>query len=672
MTESTAGPQRVTADRLESWKEIAAYLRRDVTTVQRWEKRESMPVHRHVHDKLGSVYALRSELDAWSRGRAPQPLPVRAPESTIVDAGNAGDHPASGPLRRWNARLAYAAIAAGILVGLAWFVKIAPGWHDPLAQAQFQAVTTFEGTQQAAAISRDGTFVAFLSNQSGRTDVWLTQAGSGQFHNLTNGTSLELVNPQVRTITFSPDGATVYFWARQSGSIGIWSVPILGGEPRLLFDNVAELDWSHDGGRVVYHSPGPGDPMFVSTSPIDKSPAPIFTAPAGQHAHFPVWSPDDAFIYFVEGSVPDQMDIWRIRPAGGAPERITFHNARVAYPVFIDARTLLYVVTDGNGGPWIYSVDVNERVPHRVSPGLDRYSSLSVGADGRRLLVTVASPKESFWRLPISDVPVGESAARRITLTTGSGSSPRLAATYLAYVCSTGTTEGVCKLADGTSIDLWSAPGAQLIGAPAIAPDGQRVAFSVKEGRRTALRVVNSDGTHARVVSDTLDLSGAPAWTPDGRFMTVAADQTGTPRLFSVSVENGAVVPLLSDYAAEPVWSGDGRFVLYSGPDIGTTFAVKALDSGGRPYPISTMRLTRGGRHLTFLPGGHVVVALKGEIAHKDLWTIDLETGHERQLTNFGLDFVVRDFDVTPDGREIVVERVEDPSDIAILTLAGR
>ena len=61
-------PARTAPDRLDSWKAIAAYLKRDVTTVQRWEKRERMPVHRHVHDKLGSVYAFRSELDAWSRG----------------------------------------------------------------------------------------------------------------------------------------------------------------------------------------------------------------------------------------------------------------------------------------------------------------------------------------------------------------------------------------------------------------------------------------------------------------------------------------------------------------------------------------------------------------------------------------------------------------------------
>jgi TolB-like protein len=57
--------------RLDSWKEIAAYLARDVTTAQRWEKREGMPVHRHVHEKRGSVYAVPTELDDWIKSRKP-------------------------------------------------------------------------------------------------------------------------------------------------------------------------------------------------------------------------------------------------------------------------------------------------------------------------------------------------------------------------------------------------------------------------------------------------------------------------------------------------------------------------------------------------------------------------------------------------------------------------
>jgi TolB-like protein/Tfp pilus assembly protein PilF len=67
---STPGPSDHPSEaHLDSWKEIATYVKRDVSTVQRWEKREGMPIHRHVHDKRGSVYAFTSELDTWLQSR---------------------------------------------------------------------------------------------------------------------------------------------------------------------------------------------------------------------------------------------------------------------------------------------------------------------------------------------------------------------------------------------------------------------------------------------------------------------------------------------------------------------------------------------------------------------------------------------------------------------------
>ncbi len=104
--------------RLDSWKEIAAYLHRDVTTVQRWEKLEGMPVHRHLHHKRGSVYALSSELDSWRQSRklrfedehepaleAPADLDV---QQTTVPPG-----------RRWLV-LSSAAVVLAALVTLAY------------------------------------------------------------------------------------------------------------------------------------------------------------------------------------------------------------------------------------------------------------------------------------------------------------------------------------------------------------------------------------------------------------------------------------------------------------------------------------------------------------------------------------------------------------------------
>jgi TolB-like protein/tetratricopeptide (TPR) repeat protein len=92
MSEAPLGTASVkrALDRLDSWKEIAAYLKRDVTTVQRWEKREGMPVHRHLHDRMGSVYAFSSELDAWVQSRN---LPLEEEQK-----GLGAERPADGEL----------------------------------------------------------------------------------------------------------------------------------------------------------------------------------------------------------------------------------------------------------------------------------------------------------------------------------------------------------------------------------------------------------------------------------------------------------------------------------------------------------------------------------------------------------------------------------------------
>lgn len=55
--------------RLDSWKEIAAYLKRDIRTVQRWEKQEALPVHRHLHEERGTAYAYSTEIDEWLKKR---------------------------------------------------------------------------------------------------------------------------------------------------------------------------------------------------------------------------------------------------------------------------------------------------------------------------------------------------------------------------------------------------------------------------------------------------------------------------------------------------------------------------------------------------------------------------------------------------------------------------
>lgn len=108
----TALSKNFTGKRLESWKEIAAYLNRDVTTVQRWEKREGMPVHRHLHDKRGSVYAVPAELDAWRHSRGLQTNEFQKSDSGPSSFEAADPSKTASIFRLWTPL----ALAASILV----------------------------------------------------------------------------------------------------------------------------------------------------------------------------------------------------------------------------------------------------------------------------------------------------------------------------------------------------------------------------------------------------------------------------------------------------------------------------------------------------------------------------------------------------------------------------
>jgi hypothetical protein len=420
----------------------------------------------------------------------------------------------------------------------------------------------------------------------------------------------------------------------------------------------------------VYHTTGPGDPMFVAQSAGGPGHR-IYAAPAGVHCHFQVWSPDDAFIYFAQGVPGGQWDIWRIRPSGAGLERLTYANSVVSHPVLLDARTLLYLATDAQGGgPWLYEMDLKRRLPHRITFGLERYTSLAASADGVRLAVTVDHPSYGLWHIPLPTETAVATAAGHLSGGSIAGLSPRAAPGYMLYLSRGAGRPGIWKLANGTQRELWSGGRSDTLSAPAVASDG-RIAFTVARGERTLLYVMQSDGTHASVVADSFELRGNAAWAPDGKSIIVAALHEGEPRLMSFNPLGGAPVPLVYEYSVDPVWSPDGQFLLYSGAQVALSFPLRAVEPDGRPYPLPAVMLPRGARRIVFGPEPGTIVALRGDFTHKDFWLIDLKTGAERRLTQLPTGFDIRDFDLSADKRELLFDRVEETSTVALIDRTG-
>jgi Tol biopolymer transport system component len=687
--------------RLDSWKKIATHFNRDVTTVQRWERREGMPVHRHVHDKQGSVYAFRSELDAWWESRrgklpdsgdsAPEPFlsppPVHSPPGSpkVPPAAEEAADPevhAAGVMRMIKRPLGLAATIAAVLLlvyaALRFGYPAGEAWRNPLANATVTRLTDWPGIEQAAEISRDGRWASFLADHDGHMDAWLTQIGSGIYRNLTRGDRIELVNPSIRTLGFSADGSLITVWTRSSDGahsedIKLMATPTAGGELRDFLPGVAEVAWSHDGRQIVYHTTAPGDPLFVRDARGVTHR--IYVGPSGAHCHFPLWSKDDAYIYFARGIPPDDWDIWRIHPSGAGLERITFHDSRVSHPVLLDERTLVYLATDPQGsGPWLYALNIEQRVPHRISFGLERYTSLAASAGGTRLVATVDEANSSIWSAPLSPDPGasgGQRATQPVSLVSATGLSPRTGPSYILFVSARGGRQGIWRAADGQSRELWSGAHAIIVGAPAIARDGRHIAFTVADGERTILYMMDSDGRGVRALTRSLNLRGNPAWAPDGRSIVSAVLRDGEPRLMSIFLDNSPPSPLVSEYSIDPAWSPDGQFLIYSGADVGTTFPLRAVARDGRPYPIPALILTRGARRVAFRPDAASIVLLRGDVGHKNFWLVDLRTGAERQITELAPDIAISDFDLSRDGSEVLFDRTQESSRIALIERGG-
>ena len=106
-------------------------------------------------------------------------------------------------------------------------------------------------------------------------------------------------------------------------------------------------------------------------------------------------------------------------------------------------------------------------------------------------------------------------------------------------------------------------------------------------------------------------------------------------------------------------------------PGSGPTNRLEAITAEGKPYALPELILPRASR-FAFLPGQPVLLVLKGEFWLKNFWRIDLNSGEQRQLTNFSREFLISDFDVSPDGKEIVFGRLKDNSNVVLIDLPSR
>jgi serine/threonine protein kinase len=580
------------------------------------------------------------------------------------------------PRVSWTSRRIILAAMSGSLVvivgALTIFGKFVDhsdlAWRNPLENAQFTRLTDFPGTETDAAISPDGRFVVFVADRDGPRDIFLTQVGTGRFINLTHGD--EPLQTSIRSVGFSGDGSEV--WLHRDMSTPVRTMPLMGGKPRaFLGPGSQNVAWTPDGTRMVYHTSDPGDPMFVAEQSGNNA-REIFVSQPDTHNHFPAWSPDGQWIYFASGNpIVNEMDLWRLPSRGGMPQQLTHHNSFVAYPTPIDRTTVLYVARDGSGGgPWLWALDVERKETRRISIGVEKFSSIAASADGRRLVAAVGDPSAALWSVPILDRVAGESDVKPYPLPTIRALMPRFGADSLFYLSSRGAGDGLWRYQNGEAQEIWKGATGALLEPPAVSADG-RVAIVLRRNGSPRLHVETGEGTEPKdLLAGTLAVRGTPSWSPDGKWIVIGGHDGQGDGLFKIPVDGGAPVRIASGPAANPVWAPDGTLILYAGADVGGFSPLLAVRPDGTRTEWPHITVERDGERIRFLPGGKALIYMQGYATFQDFWILDMATKSARQLTHFTpYNTTMRTFDITPDGKQIVFDRLRENSDIVLIDL---
>ena len=569
------GSGRSPEGRLDSWKEIAAYLGRGIRTVQRWEREEGLPVHRLAHEKRGSIYARREELAAWWESRR---LTLAAPSTPDADA------------------------------------RVAP---------RLERVTWTSALTSWPALSSDARLIAYVSDagQDGTTpQIWIQQMGGAALR-LTNG------EREYSHLSFSPEDTRIIFTASDGSGPNVYEVPTLGGEPRLLqrgasrgsispdglwlacvpreaagirvaarggagFRTVASelvdvgcATWLPDSRSVLLHArPGPTlDPDWWIVPIEGGSPtntglvarlfreAGLFTIPTGA-----AWV-DDSLVFSAAGA--QGVSLYRQRlvastfqPAG-APERLTTGSDSAWLPTAAAGR-LAFFSGRADANLWSVALEKASGIAHgplrRMTRGPFPLGYLTVTNNFQTL--AYFSYRLGHGEVFLRDLQTG---SERVFADGSAGEKgyPAISpsGSLLAYgVRMPGGERAlrpifIVSLPDGT----WRKLGDDCGGRPRGWVDERRLIIE-RFARLNSIALIDTDTGDQRQLLESAERSVTnPRLSPDRRWVAFDASRPGEAANVYISPFREQPIPesewvVVDLSASHPFWSADGRLLYYT------------------------------------------------------------------------------------------------------------
>lgn len=578
-----------------------------------------------MHDKQGTVYAYRQELEAWWNGRSSRlELPLARTAS------------AERPRLRWYIAACLAAVAIVVPVA-AWRLGTESDAEIVLSVAT--PFTSARGFEQQPSFSPDGRHVVYLAAGTDKKscDLYVQAMDRGEPERFTFHPGCES-NP-----AWSPDGQSIaYIRSEGSGPAELIVQPATGGNLRRI-------------GDIRFHgqmSPaiawaGNGEWLIVSDKPRSQEPAGLFRihSASGELRRLTTCdatcvsdgslaiSRDGGTLAFLRTMRSGNRDVWLLdlKPDGepvGALRQITRLDATLGPPVWLpgDREIAVSLLRDFTWTWQRLSRSGDQLRPFEAFAGLRPRPVFS--PDGRYIVAPHFEDDHNIRRI---DLETGEE--RDIIASTRIDTNPQISpdGRQIVFPSSRRGNIDLWKAdAEGDHpVQIFSMPG-KSSGTPRWSPDGRMIAFDVADSSSSDIYVMNADGGQARRLTDHPARDYVPSWSRDGQRIYFGSDRDGDSQVFSVSVRGGTAVRITKN----------GGFAGWESPQGGELYVSK---TGGKTF---------------------------GERSVPSLWRVQLSDGSEDPVPDVHTDW--SRYSVRPDGIYFIGSGPEGANTLRVFDFRAR
>jgi eukaryotic-like serine/threonine-protein kinase len=570
-------------------------------------------------------------------------------------------------LRRPRLSIAFFSVVMILVLLGGWIVFQRIRSSSPSLFQNLQPIKlTNSGNVTDATISPDGKYVVYVVDDLGKQSLWT--------RHVPTATSLMIAAPQdvrYQGLSFSRDSNYVYYVRQEKDQIGtLYQVAVVGtGATRKLTSHVdSAVTFSPDGQWLAFVRAGPSKTKLIVAKTDGSDEQELVSGDKTEGFTSPSWSPDNSMIAYGIATFTGGFHMTLVAtPVGGGEQKAI--SSRNWYSIrrlsWLSDNTGLII--DASEQPYgvfqLWKISYPSDRAERITNDLNNYPALGVTADGEALVTVKSDRSTNIWLIRLSD------PTRLRKLISGVGN-------YFGVSWFPDGRIAFSSMASGNP-DIWviNSDGSgekQLtanIGAnyhPAVSPRGRYIAFTCYRGGVFKICRMDADGSNQIELTQG-DGASFPNWSPDEQWIYYDVLASGSATLWRVRTDGREAVSLTEQYARGPVISPDGLLISCTYRDeTGSLRYAVIPSSGGAPMKMFGSPDPNRQRMARWTPDNQALLYVDIRDGASNIWLQPLKDGEPRAVTSYESDRVF-DFDITPDGKQLVLTRGTTVSDVVLI-----